>query len=272
MMEAKHFFYLHFHKVAGSYVAAAMEISNIRMPRRRFFRSDVSRFIYPHANGNVFKRDLSSEIIEHPDADEEIRWSMISKTEQEQRLLIEKSFHNHFIACEWDMPAISSIKSVLSDYYLFTIIRDPFERFVSNYYYDLQDPQFRSRQGLEVGASIGPSAYSELREPQCRPNFYINTIIGYNETNNSARTEEELSVAMDILGHFDAVVILEEDLIDAFLKGHGLEVPGEKRINALPIEARPALSISEDFADSFRSVNGLDYRLYEYCKSIAWRP
>lgn len=271
-MEGKQFFYLHFHKAAGSYVSAAMEISNIRMPRRLCYRSDVSRFIYPHSNGNVFKRDLSSEVTEFPETDEEVRWSMISESQQLQRLLIEKSFHNHFIACEWDMPSVSNIRSALRGYHVFTIIRDPLERFMSNYFFDIQEPQFRCRQGLEVGPPISLHAYSELREPQCRPNFYLNTILGYNEINKVAHTVGELSIAMDVLRRFDAVIILEENFLEEFLKMHGLELPAQRRVNASTRQTQITSCLSEAYMDSFFSANSLDYRLYEFCKSIAWRP
>ena len=178
----------HFHKAGGSsFVTAARESG------RKLFM--------PNRNGN-------------PVADDGNYLPLWAWKESELRawLQLQAGSGVNFIACEWGFPPdLLAIRS--SDLYLFTIVRHPVERLLSNFYYDVLNGYTHVRD---------IDAYMELDPDYTKPDYYTRLLTGYSG-------KEATREAAAILRQFDTVAVLEAP---ASFKPMEAMVPGIRNFHA----------------------------------------
>lgn len=265
-------FFFHFHKAAGSFVTESFLSNGYKTPRWIRYDNSLRKELRPHLNGNIYSRDISlpeNNINEFSDVrPSEVRWHEVEYSEQVKRLKQEKYFKNNYLASEWDFPQLSALREALPEYKTMTVLRDPFNRFLSNYYYDVMDVGFRERNKLENNQIMTIDDYLQTKdEPQTSSNFYIKTILGLTSSMRNSINEEQYEKAKSFVRSLDYVVILENGNLNATLKKINIVPFVNNKVNSsqkINIEEKALNTLKENFAEQ----NSWDYKLYKYAKTM----
>ena len=264
--------YLHFHKAGGtSIVNAAKRTQNL---------------FDPNGNGNPkFERGLNGTIK---------FW-----TYSEPKLIdfVSQCLHQNkatFIATEnhWflNTSIINKEFKRQNRIELVTQIRNPFARFVSNYFFDVKyhaigEPQRIKNisliQRLRRYHSCGEGSEYDV---QCSVhwqavndwNMYVRVLTNQFDRNYNV-TEQDLEIAKGELDKFDLVTVLEmPNLGDLWKEKYGMNIRhsnGNKKYNQIYAAERDK---DEDFDEKFKKFeqefkrwNHFDYLLYEYAREVA---
>ena len=160
----------------------------------------------------------------------------------------------NFVATEWVVPDVRDGK--LSDQaFTFTVLRDPFERYLSNYYFD-----------LSRGYSKAPNLWSYRDKRAFRQYDYYSRFFATrpNDDHNTLTTAD-LERARQVLKGLDAVLILESEKTYQQLRPLGVDIGvlGRKKVGA---GNKP---YPKAFRKQFREEAAWDYELYELGMQLA---
>lgn len=176
-----------------------------------------------------------------------------------------------FIATEWGLPNLSVLAGD-PRVTLITCMRNPVDRFVSNFYFDLY-------LGYTPARSLESYTGSRNRTITM-PNYYCRVLSGHNNRSTDISKQEYL-LAKDALGKFDGVFLLEKGLSGlGSLLGWSIEHHhvnktkfGFRHIAGLLRQRKLGLiliwlryrnkPVSRDLAKSLESKNYWDLVLYE---------
>ncbi len=241
----------HFHKAAGTSIVDLAEANN-------------ERLWLNHQNGNpIDSRGNQIELWKY--SEDELR-RFINLCEKESIT---------FIATEWGLPCLR----VLSEDHrvkLITCLRDPLDRFVSNFYFDLYYGFTLARKLEDYVATRGRS-FTMF-------NYYCRVLSGHNNSPHDVN-DAIFARAKDALSKFDICIILQEGFI-ALVKGLGWKV-NQLQSNSLNFSFRHALSLiargemrlllyrllyprnkpEDGFVKYFKSGNLWDQNLYNVIKA-----
>ena len=163
-------YFHHFHKCAGTSIVKSLN-------------STTNGFYEPNLNGNPVNKGKTLSLHDMSDESLEILCKNIS--------LKKKCF-----AYEWGIPNLNIIKKYNK---LVVVIREPVERLVSNYKYDLK---------IKATKSTFSSYISNIAIPYCRTDYYNYEISrrlnNYNSVNKIKDNAEWL------YNEFDEIIILEK--------------------------------------------------------------
>lgn len=175
-----------------------------------------------------------------------------------------------FIATEWGLPDLDVLRT-LAGVVLITLVRDPYERFVSNFIFDY-------RHGYTSHARI--RAYVGSKGAFSNFNYYCRMLCRKHELHDRL-AEADLALAARRLGQFDHVALLERpDGIKSLVEALGWTYypirlnrtrSTIRRIASLALRGRHALAqrqfraesqlVDAGFREYFLANNVLDYRL-----------
>lgn len=237
----------HFHKAAGSSIVALAQANG-------------ERCYHSHKNGNPVGAD--GTLLKLWDYTNEELVNFVNTCEQDGIT---------FIATEWGLPNLSVLAGN-PRVTLITCMRNPIDRFVSNFYFDLY---------LGFTPARSPEAYVGSRNRTITmPNYYCRVLSGHNNSSSNI-SEEEYLLAKNALGKFDGVFLLEEGLsalssmLGWSIERHHVNKTkfGLRHIAGLLKQRKFGLvliwlryrkkDVSRDFIKSWNSKNYWDLLLYE---------
>jgi len=175
-----------------------------------------------------------------------------------------------FVATEWGLPEIEHLSSD-NRVLLVTCIRNPLDRYVSNFYYDLYNGYTDARTLYDYQAS---------RERVITTfNYYSRILLSVKDC-SAQISPEEFEVALSILGKFNICTLLDNGLdqlckllswryeytysnqvstnLTVIIK---LLIRGKLKLAYLRLKY-PKVTPSEDFIKHFKSENVWDIKLY----------
>lgn len=162
----------------------------------------------------------------------------------------------NFAATEWVVPALDEIDSD-TDMFTFTVLRDPFERYLSNYYFD-------RRRGFSKATNLWD--YRDYRTFR-KYNYYTRFFSSRPNNNDGSLTDEDIELASRRLNSFDAILILEEPRTFDLISRLGVDTSKMKNEKSFGgVKEYP-----DDFREFFRTRATHDYVLYEQAREIASR-
>jgi hypothetical protein len=182
-----------------------------------------------------------------------------------------------FVATEWAMPDIGVLSSD-PRVVLITCLREPLERFISNYY-------FHYYEGKTSSSSLAGFLASGAHH--AKPNFYCRIFSRHND-NPAPVVKEHYDRALQALSCFDCCAILEQDdpfagichtvgwakrrehaNRTAFRPREAIRLVVRGRLNLLLRRmTHPMRRPDEGFVRLFREKNGWDLELYRHMKSV----
>jgi hypothetical protein len=229
--------FLHMHKCAGSTVVRKARQAGLVLPEHNH-------------NGNLVKPNGRNLRYETMDADA-------------VRLVLERQASKgvEFFAIEWDFPPVEYFRCDVS-IDLFTVLRDPFARAVSNYRFAKlsgsvhKDVVFQELMNWSY-SKAGPLARSA--------NYYTRKLCS--ELSLAPIGESHLKRAAEVLDAFKSVIVLERDDLDLELERLGMtgEVKVAKQTAALSrygVNERH-LAVSDEDRDWFMAENRIDFALFD---------
>ena len=257
--------FLHFHKAGGSSVVNAAEM--------------VQNLFDPNSNGNPKDRNKNKIPFWN--------YSELKLIDFFRRCL--HSNHATFIATEnnWFRSA-----SVINEAFkrqnrieLVTQLRNPFSRFVSNYFFDLKfrnikPPNMSLIEKLKwyhsCRKATGPAARCKFKFNATNDwNMYVRVLSSQFDRDRNV-TEHDLEIAKKELNKFDLVTVLEMSDAAALWKAqYGMTMThsnGNKKYDEIYAAERKKDKDFNDkfkkFEESFRRWNHFDYVLYEYAQEL----
>lgn len=236
--------YMHFHKSAGTSIISSLINAGYKA--------------YPaHMNGN--SRVENSHLIDF--------WNY----NEEQLLEFADELYRHqvsLVSLEWNF--LRHFSQVLKNRFQFlTIIRDPYDRFLSTYRVR------RKCENLGSIAEFSSRIYTnmDIEEKMQRVNnqefpiiineynYYTKMLNGFGNIHNVELNEAHLIKAKQILSAFDVLIL--ENLEKTKLRKYGLInlSHSNRSIGEVP-------HVPEDFKVHFQEQNAFDYELYRYCTEM----
>jgi hypothetical protein len=163
----------------------------------------------------------------------------------------------NFVATEWVVPKEENLPFGDEMFY-FTILRDPFARFLSNYHFDAQR-----------GYRRVPSPYQFRDASMFRRYNYYTRFFGSRLNKDTAPvTERDFERALSLLERFNAVIILEQPETFELLRPLGVDLSKLRRKN---VSNRADGDYPAGFKEYFIENAKWDYMLYEEAKKITSR-
>jgi len=263
--------FLHFHKAGGT--------SIVRAAKKR------QNLFSPNGNGNPkFKSGFFGKIPFY-DYSKEGLISFFGECLNENNATFIATENRYFRSA----PAIDTAFKRQNRIELVTQIRNPFDRFVSNFFFDLRLGAYRESESVRdlsfvqrlkryhsCGDGPGFAALCSLQFNGTNDwNMYIRVLT--DQFNRSQKvTAEALDVAKSEMDKFDLVTVLEmESASDLWAAKYGLEV---QRVNAqtkydeiYAAERKKHYGFDREFKkfqEEYERLNRFDYLLYEYAQGL----
>lgn len=231
------YIFLHMHKCAGSTVV-------------RKARQAKLRLAHNHRNGNLVKEDGKN-----------VRYNRMTQAEVSRLLHDVNDSGVEFFAIEWDFPKVEYFDCGLP-VDLFTVMRDPFARAVSNYRFAKlsgsvhRDVAFQQLMNWSYTKS-GPLARSS--------NYYTRKLCAADSL--AVLDDRSLERAIEVLDRFRSVILLERDDLDVELGRIGIEaeVKPAKQTASLVRHGVTEKDLVVSDADRawFEAENALDFALLQ---------
>ena len=238
--------FLHFHKCGGSTI-------------NKCFNHYIK--YKPNVNGNPFL------------VDDEYNKKSIIKFWEYKPDKINTFFHNiiedkiQFIACEWNWFKYSDIQHINFDKInLITCIRDPFERFISNYNANGGNTIFQTPEKYNNKILYWERSFTnqKFKLNTNKYNYYVKLLNGLGNKPNAKINKTHLDNAKNILCKFNTIIILEKPETFKLLQEYGIaEVVTRNKSN------KPKPIITQDFKDQFIINNKYDYELYNFAANLS---
>lgn len=229
-MQDKPIVFLHFHKAGGTTINKVFEGG----PRRKFPR---------HANGNPYSKHGPIPL-----------WTFKPKRLAKFRAKLDR-LGVGFVALEWNFfQHHASID--WSAFHFLTVLRDPYERFISNMNFDgACKPKAYMRKRMHVvrkGVRI-PVSFN-------RPNYYVRMLNGLGGDPDAKLGRAHLQRAQRVLARFDTVLVLEDPGTFGLLRPLGARrSPSEVKKNVAKGKKRYWMGRA-----AFERRNRLDRQLYRF--------
>ena len=227
--------FVHMHKCAGSTVRKSAQRSGLNLPS-------------PHRNGNLL--DASGAAVKYAPLDDD---------QAREILRTQRDAGVDFMAMEWDFPSIRAIPR--RDVQIFTVLRDPLERAVSNFKYaklrgsTKETTNFREFFGRSSGA----------RQPLSRSNNYYVRKLSAGAPDKTL-VVEDLRSAEAALRRFASVILLGKDDLQVSLMSLGITEFANtnitSQIKAVPGLSADAITVSDEDMAWFEKHNRFDRRLF----------
>lgn len=168
----------------------------------------------------------------------------------------------NFLSQEWSYFKDSTFLD-FSYVHLITCIRDPYKRFVSDYYVctngNLDPVQFiENDRGWKIEGSRKFVNHN-------KPNYYVSMLNGFGNTTPQPKLGiKHLKKAKEELHKFSAILILENPESFTLLEIlFGVPYNGERRHKA---KEKKSINLTKE---EFKKMNELDFELYEYAKILS---
>eukprot|EP01084_Bolivina_argentea_P238761 401154_1 len=255
--------FLHFHKAGGtSIVKAAQKRAN---------------FFSPNANGNPYKRSGKF----HLGAKPLIKFWTYNETDLENFLsLCLNHKHISFIAMEnnyfWNRDIINDQFKKRNKIEIVTQIRDPFDRFLSNYYFDIKYKFYTTPINLfykkKTSLIDRLKAYHKFNNFEGNVkgkqlwNMYVRVLTNNFDPIRNV-TADDLQIAKHELDKFDMVSVLDKyETLELWTIKYGLSITHK---NANQGSNKMNHEGLDEFETEFKILNQYDYQLYEYALELA---
>lgn len=235
--------FVHMHKCAGTTVVKSAQKSGFRMPTH-------------HRNGNL---------LVEPDG-KTLRYDGIDRAALDRLIDRLEADGTEFFALEMDFPPAQFLRERGID--IFTVIRDPLVRAISNFRYAKNrgnvkpDVPFRKFLNNDF-AKDGPLSRAS--------DYYTRKLCQLPST--APMSGEHLDQALAALAQFRAVIVLEQGRLEDELKALGFgRFKASRRTDQLRsrVELTEAdLAVSDADRDWFIANNPLDIALYERMQRVA---
>jgi hypothetical protein len=225
------FVFAHLHKCAGTSVVTAAKTAGILLPPA-------------HKNGHL--RNAQGHAV--------AGMSQMSpaKIDKLLRPLVQSGVE--LLAIEWDFPRLEKFPKDLGLRY-FTIFRDPVERLLSNFAYDVVVHGSSARNLRE---------WMEIPAIWAQPNYYTRFFSGLRTTD--AIQPSDVEYVADVLSAQFKVGFFGDDLFSFLSHDVGLAIGSFPRVNKTStwrkLLNRSRLRISPDERAQLQEMNAHDYRLY----------
>ena len=233
--------FVHMHKCAGSTVVRKARNGGLRLP-------------VEHHNGNLV--DARGK---------HVRYDRLPRADLHRLLEQQQADGVEFFAMEWDFPILEDLEGVVP-LEIFTVLRDPYERVLSNYRFAKLTGAVRQEVVFQQFMNW---SYTKAG-PLARSSNYFTRKLSAAESMDSL-DERNLDRAMEVLSKFKTVVILGVQDLDAELAKIGLtaEVKPAKRTAELRRNPIPPHLLEVDAEDEawFRAENHLDFEMVARLRS-----
>lgn len=243
----------HMHKVAGTTIVQMAANNGLRM--------------YPsHLNGNpAFTQHEMDTGVKNGKSITSFRPNSIeipiyNYGKQQLNEFIDDAINRgvEFIGCEWQFPSEIAYRS---DVFYMTCIRNPWERFMSNYNYDHGELP-------NLYPSLEDWMYKCQDKFYARDNYYTSILAGLDESYNGPITKEHYAKAITNLKQFNLVTILEDpDMFHKIEFATGWSYVPMRR-NQNTVKNYPSNKWKTDFMER----NQFDMNLYSFAKTLSKQP
>ena len=230
----------HFHKAGGTTIT------------RLFCNHNKYNAFIPNRNGNPYIYTPNGQKLVY-------RYDLFNHT-QFNRLKKGLNRNNiNFICLEWNF--FKNFESLnLKNVALITVIRDPYDRYISNMKHDnvsnyskYKKSTIRYKQNREFPVNVNKS------------NYYTKILNGLGNLPNSDVTAKHLERAKSRLKKFNSIIILENPESYKLLQKHGVNYTNQHRNKS----KHPELKIKGITRKEFIKQNTYDYELYNYAKELS---
>lgn len=230
--------FIHTHKCAGtSFIRLFKDHDSVRMPDADGALPDYFAAASKLSDPDVVQRDFSTE-----------KFAAFVQESKDQGL--------NFCATEWIVPPFDEVQN-RDELFTFTVLRDPFERYLSNYYFD-------TKRGFSHASDLWK--YRNRRTFR-QYDYYTRFFASRPNNDDGPITDEDAALASRRLQNLDAVLILEDPRTFELLAPVGID-PAKlrKRKSYGGVKDYP-----DDFREYFMEQAARDYALYEEARDIANR-
>ncbi len=234
--------FVHMHKCAGSTVVRKARNAGLRLPAQNH-------------NGNLLSAD-----------GKHVRYDHLPREDLHRLLERQQADGVEFFAMEWDFPAVEDLEAAPTPVEIFTVVRDPYDRAVSNYRFAKltgavrKDVVFQEFMNWSYSKS-GPLARSS--------NYFVRKLSAADSV--APLDETHLDRAMTVLGRFRAAIVLGAQDLDVELAKIGISAEAKvaKRTSELKRKAISPERLEVSAADRtwFLEENRLDIALIDRLKA-----
>ena len=180
-------------------------------------------------------------------------------------------FHGVTTTTEWFRPFGEIIRlgrwDLLENVQVFTMLRDPVDRYLSNYYYMVSRREFTEAAMANHGYKF-PESLEEMMSWPASFNFQIDFLLGNPAKAGVPVTREDLEAVKEMFRRLNVHVGLTERFAESthiFEAITGRHVPGNLIRNTNRNPNRPALeSIPEETRNLIRERSALEQELYDF--------
>lgn len=249
--------FVHFHKAAGTSVVKA-------------FLKEYNPWWVSHHNGNPWSYSKGKEYI--------VEFWKYGNEEFERFLQEGRNNKTEFIATEWNFFEKFN-DDYIKDVSLITCIRDPYDRFVSNLFFNQFEPEYIEDPSLWVAQNFTKQlgrmidGHYKIDTPlpvyYNKPNYYVAFMNGIaDRTYDYHLNQTHLEIAKERLALFEAIFILERPETFHALQKWLPKMENITRLHKGETREKSGSKIAWTREQFYRD-NALDLEFYEYALNLS---
>lgn len=148
------------------------------------------------------------------------------------------------------------------EYNVFTMLRDPLDRLISEYYF------LRERKNYIQLLSPEPNNFTEFASNPLTGNYMLNFLLGRRMYDPQQPAEDDLKQVIEIIDTLPVYVGIFEffaESLEYFKENTGITLDNDIEVKRMTFNRPEKNVISDDLLKIIHENNSLDYALYEHC-------
>ena len=149
------------------------------------------------------------------------------------------------------------------EYNLFTMLRNPVDRMISEYYFMKDRAEFMNMLKPKPRDLLGYIKHRQTR------NYMVGFLVGNRMYDEKAATRDDLDLVLNTIDSLGIKVGIFEEYAKSlayFSSITGIKVPRKVEVKRITLNRPPLHEVSQEVRELIQAMNPLDMELYEVCK------